>query len=165
LASLAALAAIAGRQARSQPARAAGSRPLAVASKHRPRLPARPAHGRPWTTFVVRYRSSGGDGYSGDQIHLFGPRRTRCAGPILGEPTGELPGTQTIYLTPGARPSSHARVYHYSPYSQRTFRPKRLSAWCPGYYHGTIRYEIPSDEVAPGDPSSFLVVRFWFYVT
>jgi hypothetical protein len=132
--------------------------PHGFPAPQRPRRAAEPAHGAPNTTFVVRYRSTGA-AEGGDQIHLRGPAHTRCAGELLYQPTGELPGQQTIYLTPGVRDSARGRVYHLSPTENRSFRPRRLTSWCAGYYAGSIEYE---DEV--DSASSTLIARFWFRV-
>jgi hypothetical protein len=120
---------------------------------------AMPKYGAAHSRFTYTYRSPGGesDGSSevGDVLYLYGPRHTGCSGRLAEQAVGDEPGRTRIVLSLTRYPTRDLHTYPIRPATHTGYhdrqRSRLLTRWCPGVYHGYIKYVMEGE----GEPSSY----------
>lgn len=103
----------------------------------------KPKSGGVWTTFTVRYDSTGQEASEGDALYVRGPKGTRCSGELVAGNVGHEGGIQTIRMGPRLEDDDQdGRRYTFVPRDPDTQR--RIRPWCRGVYRGWVQKEYES---------------------
>jgi hypothetical protein len=116
--------------------------PAAAGEPEPDRVVPKPKRGGTFTTFVVRYESSGAGAFGGDELWVRGPRGTSCFGTVVVESVGHEAEPQRIAIGPrvdeGDSDGYEGRLFIRPQDGLDEGDPKPLRRWCRGVYRGWV---------------------------